>query len=189
MKNTIIYLIGFPGTGKYTIAKEIAALENFIIVDNHLINNPVFSLVELDGKTKLPSRIWDNVEQIWDAVLDTMVYVSPKEYNFVLTNALFDDNEEDHAFYKKIENMACARESKFVPVILSCSAPELQRRIVSKDRALRLKEVCAEAALHYHENEKVLQPENDYLFEMDITSLTPAEVAKRILDHVKTNAV
>ncbi len=45
MKNTIMYLIGYGGTGKYTIAKEIAALTGAVVVDNHLINNPVFSVV------------------------------------------------------------------------------------------------------------------------------------------------
>lgn len=50
MKNTIIYLLGFPGTGKYTIAKEICKQADFKLVDNHLINNPLFTLIENDDK-------------------------------------------------------------------------------------------------------------------------------------------
>ena len=59
MQNTIIYLIGFAGTGKYTIAKEICRLTNARLVDNHLINNPVFSLIRADGKTLLPESVWE----------------------------------------------------------------------------------------------------------------------------------
>jgi predicted kinase len=55
MKNTIVYLIGYAGTGKYTIAREIAGLTGAVIVDNQLINNPVFSVVGM------PSRMLCNV--------------------------------------------------------------------------------------------------------------------------------
>ncbi|HEX6477597.1 MAG TPA: hypothetical protein VF043_02040 [Ktedonobacteraceae bacterium] len=51
MQNTIVYLIGYAGTGKYTIAKELARLTGAVIVDNHLINNPVFSIVGASGNT------------------------------------------------------------------------------------------------------------------------------------------
>ena len=49
MKNTIVYLIGYAGTGKYTIAKEIAVLTGAVIVDNQLINTPIFSVIAADG--------------------------------------------------------------------------------------------------------------------------------------------
>ena len=41
----IIYIIGKPGTGKYTIAQEFAKL-GFVICDNQLVNNPVFTLLK-----------------------------------------------------------------------------------------------------------------------------------------------
>lgn len=186
MQNIVIYLVGFPGTGKYTIAKEIAALENFIVVDNHLINNPVFSLVALDGKTKLPERVWENTEKIWAAVLDTMIHVSPPNYNFVLTSALFEDNEDDHETYNKVESMTKARNSLFVPVRLLCLAEELQRRIVSGDRQARLKEISAEVALDYSQNKEVLKISHDHLFVLDVSNLTPKQAAENILAHVKS---
>lgn len=44
MKHPItLYLIGFAGTGKYTIAKELVKF-GYKVIDNHLINNPIFSL-------------------------------------------------------------------------------------------------------------------------------------------------
>jgi shikimate kinase len=41
MRNTMIYLIGFAGAGKFTIAKEICKSAEARLVDNHLINNPI----------------------------------------------------------------------------------------------------------------------------------------------------
>jgi hypothetical protein len=38
LRNTIIYLIGIPAVGKYTIAKEIGRMAGAKVVDNQLIN-------------------------------------------------------------------------------------------------------------------------------------------------------
>lgn len=51
IENSIIYLIGFTGTGKLTIAKEIALKIDIRVVANHLINDPILSLIQADGKT------------------------------------------------------------------------------------------------------------------------------------------
>ena len=56
----ILYLIGKAGTGKYTIAKEIEK-SGFSLCDNHLINNPIFSLLNLDGQSPVPQFAWDAI--------------------------------------------------------------------------------------------------------------------------------
>lgn len=88
MKNTILYLIGFPGTGKYTIAKEIAALTGARLIDNHLINNPIFSVVRKDGRTELPKETWGYTRQIGDIVREAVVKLAPPEENFIFTNSI-----------------------------------------------------------------------------------------------------
>ena len=70
MQSTIVYLIGFAGTGKHTIALEICRLTGARLVDNHLINNPVFSLIQADGKTRLPETVWKKTWAIRHIVLD-----------------------------------------------------------------------------------------------------------------------
>ncbi len=88
LHNTIIYLIGFPGTGKYTIALELANRTTIRIVDNQLINNPIFSVIGADGKTRLPNIVWDKVGVIREAVLDSICTLSPPDFSFVFTNVL-----------------------------------------------------------------------------------------------------
>ena len=61
LSNVVVYLVGFASTGKLTIARELAPMLNAKVVDNHWVNNPIFGLLETDGKTKLPDAVWDRV--------------------------------------------------------------------------------------------------------------------------------
>jgi hypothetical protein len=87
MAGNIVHLIGSPGVGKLTIARKIIRQRpDFVLADNHLINNPVFSVVKADGKTPLPAEIWAKTSQIRAIVLDTMATLSPSHLSFVMTN-------------------------------------------------------------------------------------------------------
>ena len=65
----ILYLIGTPGTGNYTIAKEIAK-SGYVICDNHLINNPIFELLGYDGLKNIPEFAWDAIGKIRNCIFD-----------------------------------------------------------------------------------------------------------------------
>ena len=67
-KSCVIYLIGKSGIGKYTIAQELAKA-NFIICDNQLINNPIFTLLNYDGFSKIPDIGWEAIRRIRTAVI------------------------------------------------------------------------------------------------------------------------
>ena len=54
MDGAFIYLIGFAGCGKLTIAQAIRARYDCILVDNHSGNNVVFSLIDPDGHFREP---------------------------------------------------------------------------------------------------------------------------------------
>ncbi|MFP3021702.1 MULTISPECIES: hypothetical protein [unclassified Wolbachia] len=52
----IIYLIGFSGNGKLTIAKELCNIIDGVIVDNNLFNNIIFDMIDF-RKTEVTSEI------------------------------------------------------------------------------------------------------------------------------------
>ncbi|MBI1215801.1 MAG: hypothetical protein GC185_08285 [Alphaproteobacteria bacterium] len=184
IENTVIHLLGFPGTGKYTVAKEISARAGLHLVDNHLVNHPVFSIIHADGKTPLPPRVWDNVGMIWDAVIDTIEHISPREYGFVMTNALMDDDAEDREHALNIARMMDRRGGTYVPVRLILSdVEEHVRRITAENRKARRKETNPEAPARYTAR-KVLEPGLPHVLTLDVTALQPAEAAAQILDHV-----
>jgi hypothetical protein len=181
-ENTLIYLIGFPGTGKYTIAQEIVGKADFKLVDNHLINNPIFSLIQLDGKTPMPMRVWDNVVKIWDVVADTLIHLSPPEGNFVLTNSLAEGDEFDLRHYERIKNIADQRRGHFVPVRLTLDVDEHRRRITVPARKLRHKETNPEAPARYAA-QSILNVVHPHVLTLDVTHLSAAEAADIIVKH------
>lgn len=187
MKNVIVYLLGFPGTGKYTIAKEICKQASYFkLVDNHLINNPIFSLIDHDGVTPLPERVWINAQSIRDAVLDTMIHISPLDFSFVMTNMLLDGDVRDHALYAQIEAMVNARGALLVPVRLACSVQEMERRIVQKNRIERLKKIDPDAPSRYVHTETILQVDHPNVLDLDVSNLSPSESAATILSYVRS---
>lgn len=183
-ENCAIYLIGFPGTGKFTVAQEMMARADhtFKLVDNHFINNVIFSLIETDGKTKLSPFVWGNVEIVRDVVLSTIQNLSPPPMNFLLTNNLAD-NAGDTDLYQRIESIFAARKALFVPVILTCEIAEHEKRMAHESRALRHKETNPEAAARYHK-EGMVRFEHPHKFEIDVTTMPPAQTADLILERL-----
>ena len=59
----VIYLIGVPAVGKHTIAKEIGRLTGARVVDNQLVNLPVFHVLGYDGRDTFPfpKGAWEQI--------------------------------------------------------------------------------------------------------------------------------
>ncbi|WP_010302525.1 hypothetical protein [Candidatus Odyssella thessalonicensis] len=168
-----IYLIGRPGCGKYTCAKELAKYD-FKVVDNHLINNPIFSLMNLDGKTPIPKDVWQLIDAIRAAVL---TFISQdRQSNYVLTNVLYE-TEEDHELYEQVRSAAETRGSLFVPIILHIGLEEHYKRISTPERRLRFKHTeISEECL----NSSLIKFSHPNLKQIDVTSLASGEVAKQL---------
>jgi hypothetical protein len=79
LRNTIIYLIGIPAVGKYTVAKEIGRMTGAKVVDNQLINFPVFSVIGYDGTANFPfpHGASAQIEKIQRAVLAVILDFCP----------------------------------------------------------------------------------------------------------------
>ena len=184
MENTVLYLLGLPGTGKYTIATEIAKRTRARLIDNHLINNPIFSVVRVDGKTSLPKETWDYTRKIGDIVREAVVKLATPEESFIFTNALNEGDPLDLKLYQKVIEVAQQRKSLFVPVRLLCDLPTLQSRIVNQDRHERMKMTDSEGIANLYNTRTILNPNHPHQFELDVTLLQPSEAANVILAHV-----
>ena len=171
----VIYLIGRPGAGKYSIAKEIAQ-HNYILCDNHLINNPILSLCARNEP--ITESTWEAIEHIRDTVLDFMS--QDKQHNYVLTNVLYE-KEYDHMIYQKVEQMAAKRGSVFVPVKLYIAAEENIRRIQHNERLDRFKSMDVS---DISPGEKLIDIQHPNLLEIDVSTLSALDAATQILHSI-----
>ncbi len=178
--NTIIYLFGHAGCGKLTIAHEIQKLVPAILVDNHFINNIVFSLIDTDGVTPLPKQTWNNVRRVREVVLDTIRDLSHTERNFIFTNELIHGSLEDKDVFNEIATVATQRSAFFFPVRLLISPDELCIRVVSPERKAKLKGIDPVSARKQALEREVLRPSQPY-FEIDITDLSAQKSAREIV--------
>lgn len=183
----VIYLIGIPGVGKYTIAREIARLTGAKLVDNQLINTPVFSLIGYDGKDSFPfpEGAWVEIEKIRDAVLTTIRDFCSPDDSFVFTNVLDANTEGDEALFRRIEQLALDRGASFVPVWLTCSAEVLRERKDSPDRRERFKDTDVSNIERYIEDFEVLKPPHPNALTLDTSEEGHKDLALRIIEHVQ----
>lgn len=182
-RNTIIYLIGFPGVGKYTIAKALCEKAAFRLVDNHLVNNPVFSVIDLKNGEKLDEVIWDQIAKIRDVVLYTIENLSHPDYNFIFTNVLLDGDEKHQRTLDQVKELAAKRQAVFIPVRLTCALKENVMRISQSQRGERFKSTNPTYAQSSHANEKLIPFDHPHVLDLDITGLFPEQAAEIILVH------
>jgi hypothetical protein len=176
MPHYIIYLIGKPGVGKYTTAQEIAK-SGYVICDNQLINNPIFTLVGYDGFGNVSDDAWNAIKKIRDSVFD-FIECEPHN-NYVLTNVLNDD-EGDRALFIQVEGMTKKRGSIFVPIKLTVSKEEHLKRIQEPSRRVRYKSIDPQDV---YDSQELLFITHKNLLQLDTTQMSAVDTAKCILDH------
>jgi AAA domain len=175
-------VMGYPGTGKFTVANELvselaAGGTTIRLVDNHAAANIVFDLIaEADGKTPLPIGVLDRVRDINLVIARTIDEHSPPAWSFVLTHHLLD-NAQDRAYLGRLETLARQRGSTFLLVVLTCDQDVLLDRVAEPERRSRNKLVDRSIALTIIER-GMLTPSR--AMTIDVTHRTPTETAKMI---------
>jgi len=184
LDNTIILLMGFAGTGKYTIGRTLSDHTGAKLIDNHLINNSIFTAVNADGVTPLRAEVWDKVKQIRRIVYDTIRELSPAGTSFIFTSELRQSNPADHVAFAELKKLANARGSLFVPIRLVCDVDELCRRIVSPERRERLKSIDQEQVRKRATEDMVFAPRHSNLRTIDVTARSPQSTVAAILKEI-----
>jgi len=186
MKNIFLYLVGFAGTGKLTIARAFARRVGAKVVDNHWVNNPIFGLIDPDGVTPLPDAIWVQTAKVREAVLETIATLAKPDTNFVFTHDGVEGEPYDVEVLRGIESAAARRVACLFPVRLLCDEGELVRRIQSPGRAAMLKCVDPAEAIYKSRRHVVLDPRLPATLTLDVTSLTPEQSVEAIIAHIKS---
>jgi len=183
-RNTIIYLIGIPAVGKYTTARAVARRTGAKLVDNHLINNPIFSVAHLDGTDRypFPRGGWKYIGQIRRAVLAFIREFGHQDESYIFTNVMGWDEIRP---FREIERLAKKRNALFVPVWLKCSPAELRNRKATPQRRRMMKEIDTTNIRRWTEEFRELDVPHPNRLDIDNTNIKPAQTAKIILAHVE----
>jgi len=185
--NTIIYLIGIPAVGKYTTAREIGRMTGAKVVDNQLINNPVFTVIGYDGTDDFPfpEDAWKQIGKIQRAVLTVIRDCCPPEASFVFTNVLDARAPDDKTCFRRIERLARSRQAEFFPVWLTCDEEVLHQRKATAERRARLKDIDLKNIRRWVNEFEVLRIEHVNGLTLDTSFSEPEQTARRILEHIQ----
>ena len=184
LKNTVIYLIGIPAVGKYTTAREISRRTGAKLVDNHLINNPIFSVAHVDGTDRLPfpREGWKYMGRIRRAVLAFIRDLGHSDDSYIFTNVMAWDEIRP---FRQIERLAKKRKALFVPIWLRCSPAELRRRKATPQRRRMMKEIDTTNIRRWTQEFRELDVAHPNRLDIDNTHLTPARAVQLIFDHIE----
>ncbi|NAZ74321.1 hypothetical protein GTQ99_02625 [Kineococcus sp. T13] len=179
----VVFMLGYPGTGKRTVGGQLAQQLGGVLVDNALINRPLLELFQWDGVALLPPAIWDYVVPIRDAVLRTIEDLAPPTNSYVFTNVI-EDGPTAAATYDTLRSLAHRRGSLFLAVMLSCEIEEQVSRIDNPDRVALRKGCDPEGYRAYTLTTPLYQPPPTEVLHLDTTQTAPADNARRVLDEL-----
>ena len=185
-------LLGFPGTGKYTVAQALAADlsargSEVRLVDNHYVDNPIFGIIPTDGETPLPEGIWGLIEQVRGAILTAIEEHAPPAWSFIFTNYITAQEAGQGSvaadYLDRLDRLASRRGCNLNIVRLTCEVDELCRRVANPERRERLKTTSADWAREAAKTYSLYMPAGTRALTLDTTRLSPPETARSILEH------
>ena len=175
--NLILHVNGWPGCGKLTIARLVAAGLGVRLVDNHTLLNPAEALFDRGDplhrslRYKLREVVFAHAAQSTSGV------------PIVFTDALADD-AGDAALFDDYRALARNRSARLVSAILDCDLDENVQRLTQAGRTEHRKLTHPAVLRDLRDKYVLLRPEGVEKIELDVTRLSAEEAASALLDHL-----
>lgn len=123
-----VYINGYPGVGKLTVAKELRKLiPSSKVVDNHSLIDPVAKKYERWMPEYYPMR-----KEVRSSALNEAIASTP-DVTYIFTDSQSSD-EIGSGTAREYEASAKKRDCPFVSIILSCHLEENMRRLQAVGR-------------------------------------------------------
>ena len=175
----IVHINGWPGTGKHTVGRIVARLLAARFVHNHVLHDVAIACAGYDH----PDR-WPLYDEVREAAYRTLLK-RPAWETFVMTNALCTNSPLERAAWNHVVDLAAARGSSLVPVVLEASSAENERRVMSFDRQGRKLTDPADLR-RMRATDTIQRPLVPELLTLDTTGMTAEDAASAVLRHMAT---
>lgn len=129
----LIFFYGLPGTGKLTIARELAELTGYKLFHNHLTVDLLLSIFEFGSEPFVELR-----ERIWLSVFEEAASLPAMIFTFN------PENSVRQSFIEKTIHAVESRGGEVLFVEVVCDPAELERRMDTQDRRQHKKLVSLE---------------------------------------------
>jgi len=170
----LIHINSYPGVGKLTIALELQKRIGGKVLDNHSVYNVALVLCEL----KSPDY-YETVRAVRDIAYKRIAAL-PTDIPVILTNAHAESSKWGRESWEALCDLAHARGSSLVSVVLTCDPDENARRIQSDDRRLARKPTAPDLFPGNRNGLPRLDEDCTASFGLDVTDLSAAEAASSI---------
>lgn len=181
VRPAVYQLLGFPGTGKLTIAREIVAVleergEPAALLDNHATANLVWSLVPVEKRFE--PEVMGTINELRRVLMTAARTITGAAHSIVLTN--FVPAHAPGSVLDPHRALAAELGRPLVAVVLRCDRSEVLRRVVSPERGRNHKLDNAEIAAGIMDTGMSL-PDWPELVDLDITGLSVREAALAVV--------
>ncbi|KAI9846572.1 MAG: hypothetical protein M1837_003813 [Sclerophora amabilis] len=187
MDPAIVYINGYPGVGKLTVARELSKLiSNSKIIDNHHLIDPVAMLYDRNMPEYQPLR---RAVSQREAVLSSIVKSSStKNVTWICTDQQ-SSSPTGSVVALDYARAAETRRCRLVSVILHCQAEENERRITATGRGGPTNSKLTDLAIlrTIREREDIYHFGGKDEVEIDVTARSAEETARLIVNFISEN--
>lgn len=178
----LIYLLGYPGTGKRTIAESICAATGAELCDSHRWNAEVFRKHGVNDENPPSKEALEEAGALRDTEIQRLGELPRRSFKgAVFTNKLYEDNLRSYDYFNKVSDLAEAQGVPLLTVRLLCDKEEILRRGANPSRAERKKLTSPEALKAEMENNTLYMPFHPNVVDMDVTHMPAEEAAARVM--------
>ena len=174
----IIHLNGWPGSGKLTVAREVARKLEARLLDNHTLHDVPGRLCD-----RHTNEYWELYYQVRDAAYKR-VRALPTHEVIVMTNALALESDREREAWAAVKALAADRGVPLVAITLQCSLDENVRRIASEGRRHR-KLTDPRPLIEWRSTLTLLTDRSVRSRTIDNTNLSPEQAADKIVVFVR----
>ena len=178
----IIHINGWPGSGKLTVAREVAHQLQARLLDNHTLHDVAARLCD-----RHTVEYWELYYQVREAAYKR-VRALPARDVVVMTNALTFESDREREAWAAVKSLALARAVPLVAVTLHCSLEENVRRIASESRRHR-KMTDPAPLIEWRSTLTLLTDATVRSLMIDNTHRSPEDVADEIVKFVRVEVL